>query len=270
MVFVKHIRSRIDQYPAFAADTLAWLGQQRRRCIPRRRPSSTDGSPDPAIQPTTSGGKQYIKTPALVMDLTEKFRREVLNDDSGDALKHCGTSPRPSWWWAATRTSWSANAAGGENASPAGGPGHGRRSSGGRDRPGPPRPRPEGAAQRGHLPEATAALTVVGGAVVGGWSAWPPHVAARRWLSDMMRTTNNRAAVSGRGRVFLRRLHGRPRFAAGRRGENGCAVCGRCSPRRPDQDGRGDGPAARREFIMGDDQGEDEEKPAHAVRLSPF
>jgi hypothetical protein len=89
VVFVKHIRGRIEQYVAFGHETLAYLAEQK-----KARPELADVLNDletaaGAIDAALSRHKAAIKTPQYVVDLTEKFRKTLLDYDGADALKKC-------------------------------------------------------------------------------------------------------------------------------------------------------------------------------------
>lgn len=88
-VFVKYIRSRIDQYQAFAADTLTWLEQERTQHPEAAAFIDQMETLTKAIQRNYQQRRELIKTPAYVLNLTDKFRKEVLDDNGADALKHC-------------------------------------------------------------------------------------------------------------------------------------------------------------------------------------
>ena len=92
---------------------LAYLDEQKKAHPEAGRVPGRDGGarPGPSTRQSPSG-KPNIKTPQYVVDLTEKFRKTLLDYEGDDALQEVhARSPRPSWTWAATRTSWWASAA---------------------------------------------------------------------------------------------------------------------------------------------------------------
>ena len=89
VVFVKHIRERIEEYAAFGRQTESWLAEQRKQ---HPELAGFFDEMDPlvrAIQENYDRRKEEIKTPQYVVDLTEKFRRELLDYEGPDALARC-------------------------------------------------------------------------------------------------------------------------------------------------------------------------------------
>jgi hypothetical protein len=89
VVFVTHIRSRIDQYVAFGRQTAAWLAGQK-----AAHPELADflGEMEGlarAIEADFDKRKENIRTPQYVVDLTNEFRRDVLDYEGPDALTRC-------------------------------------------------------------------------------------------------------------------------------------------------------------------------------------
>ena len=89
VIFVKHIRGRIEQYVAFSHETLAYLDQQK-----KAHPEAADflaqmDASARAIDAAYAQRKASIKTPQDVVDLTEKFRKTLLDYEGDDALKKC-------------------------------------------------------------------------------------------------------------------------------------------------------------------------------------
>jgi hypothetical protein len=89
VVFVKHIRARIDEYVAFGHAMRAYLAQQR-----KLRPELTPfldamdqqiGRIDVAFERK----KSLIQTPQRVVDLTDEFRRTLIDYEGPDALEKC-------------------------------------------------------------------------------------------------------------------------------------------------------------------------------------
>jgi len=89
LVFVKHIRSRIDAYVEFGHELRAYLDQQK-RAHPELAEflAEMDGLAR-AIDERFDARKDKIRTPAYVAGLTEKFRRTLLDDEGPDALDRC-------------------------------------------------------------------------------------------------------------------------------------------------------------------------------------
>ena len=89
VVFVKHIRGRIDDYVNFGHELLAYLDQQK-RAHPELGELITDLEKlTRTIDGHVENRKASIKTPEYVMDLTEKFRQTLLDYEGDDALAKC-------------------------------------------------------------------------------------------------------------------------------------------------------------------------------------
>ncbi|MGA2033821.1 MAG: carbohydrate binding domain-containing protein [Thermoguttaceae bacterium] len=89
VIFVKHIRGRIEQYVAFGHATLAYLDQEK-KAHPELSGVLADLEDSArAIDAAFAGHKTAIKTPQYVVDLTEKFRNTLLDYEGEDALKKC-------------------------------------------------------------------------------------------------------------------------------------------------------------------------------------
>ena len=89
VVFVKHIRGRIEEYAAFGREMSAYPQTQK-----KAHPELADFLDEmdrlaKAIQTNYDKRKASIKTPQYVIDLTERFRRELLDDEGPDALAKC-------------------------------------------------------------------------------------------------------------------------------------------------------------------------------------
>jgi hypothetical protein len=89
VVFVTHIRSRIDQYVAFGRQTDAWLASQK-----QAHPELAEFLGDMqtlarAMEADFERRKENIRTPQYVIDLTNEFRRNVLDYEGPDALDRC-------------------------------------------------------------------------------------------------------------------------------------------------------------------------------------
>jgi hypothetical protein len=91
VIFVKHIRSRIDQYVDFGHETLAYLAAQK-KAHPELAGTLADLEASAgAIDEAFARRKASIRTPQYVVDLTEQFRKTLLDYEGDDALKRCTT-----------------------------------------------------------------------------------------------------------------------------------------------------------------------------------
>jgi hypothetical protein len=89
VIFVKHIRGRIDQYVDFGHELLAYFAEQK-----KARPELAEFLAEmetlaKGIDATVARRKASIKTPQYVVDLTEEFRQKLLDYEGDDALKQC-------------------------------------------------------------------------------------------------------------------------------------------------------------------------------------
>ena len=89
MVFVKHIRGRIESYRAFGEKTLAYVAEQR-----QAHPELADflaemESLTRTIEARVEKRRAQIQTPDYVAALTEKFRKELVDYEGDDALQRC-------------------------------------------------------------------------------------------------------------------------------------------------------------------------------------
>ena len=89
LVFVKHIRGRIEDYVDFGHQLLDYLDEQK-----RAHPELADFIAEMetqarAIDESYRQRREKIKTPQRVADLTDRFRRELLDYDGRDALDKC-------------------------------------------------------------------------------------------------------------------------------------------------------------------------------------
>lgn len=89
LVFVKHIRSRIDAYVEFGHELREYLDQQK-KAHPELAEfiAEMDGFAR-AIDERFDARKEKIQTPAYVAGLTEEFRRTLLDYEGPDALDRC-------------------------------------------------------------------------------------------------------------------------------------------------------------------------------------
>ena len=89
LVFVKHIRGRIEDYVDFGHQLLDYLDEQK-----PAHPELADFIAEMetqarAIDESYGQRREKIKTPQYVADLTDRFRRELLNYEGRDALDKC-------------------------------------------------------------------------------------------------------------------------------------------------------------------------------------
>jgi hypothetical protein len=89
LVFVRHIRSRIDAYVDFGHEMLAYLDQQK-----RAHPELSDLLAEMealtrAIDERFEARKDQIQTPQYVAELADKFRATLVDYEGDDALEKC-------------------------------------------------------------------------------------------------------------------------------------------------------------------------------------
>jgi hypothetical protein len=89
VVFVTHIRSRIDQYVAFGRKTGTWLADQKRTHPELAGFLGEMETLAEAMEDDFDQRKEKIRTPQYVIDLTQEFRASVMNYDGPDALARC-------------------------------------------------------------------------------------------------------------------------------------------------------------------------------------
>ena len=87
VVFVKHIRSRIDQYAEFGHQTVAYLEQQKKAHPELATPLEEMETCARAIEVAFAKRQHSIKEPQYVVDLAEKFRQTLLDYEGDDAVK---------------------------------------------------------------------------------------------------------------------------------------------------------------------------------------
>ena len=89
LVFVKHIRGRIESYVDFAHKTLAYLEEQK-KAHPELAGFAAEMEPlARAVDAAVDRRRDKIKTTDYVAELTGKFRRELLDYEGEDALARC-------------------------------------------------------------------------------------------------------------------------------------------------------------------------------------
>ncbi len=89
VTFVKHIRSRIEEYSAWSHDMLKYLDEQK-KAHPELTPFVDEMAEiTKGIDAGIAKRKEKIKTPQYVVDLTEDFRKNLLDKEGPDAVKEC-------------------------------------------------------------------------------------------------------------------------------------------------------------------------------------
>lgn len=89
VVFVTHIRGRIDDYVAFGHELVAYLADQKKAQPELAALISELETLTRSIDEHVEARRAAIKTPQYVIDLTEKFRRTLLDYEGDDALDKC-------------------------------------------------------------------------------------------------------------------------------------------------------------------------------------
>jgi hypothetical protein len=89
VIFVKFIRGRIEEYVQFGRELQVYLAAQRKAHPEAAAFIDEMETLTRAIDANYQRHQQFIMTPQFVVDLTNKFRAEVLHDDGPDALKKC-------------------------------------------------------------------------------------------------------------------------------------------------------------------------------------
>ncbi len=89
VLFVTHIRSRIDQYVGFGHELLAYLDQQKHAHPELAEFLADMESATKAIDAAFEKRQANIRTPQYVIDLTDEFRKTLLDNEGDDALQRC-------------------------------------------------------------------------------------------------------------------------------------------------------------------------------------
>ncbi|NLF68266.1 MAG: hypothetical protein GX575_04335 [Candidatus Anammoximicrobium sp.] len=87
--FVTHIRSRIDQYVDFGHELLAYLDQQKLAHPELAEFLADMASATKAIDAAFEKRQASIRSPQYVIDLTDEFRKTLLDNEEDDALPRC-------------------------------------------------------------------------------------------------------------------------------------------------------------------------------------
>jgi hypothetical protein len=89
VVFVKHIRARVETYVDFGHQIRDYLAQEKKTRPELAQFLDEMDTLAGAFDDRYEKRRAEIKTPQYVVDLTEKFRREVLSYQGDDALAKC-------------------------------------------------------------------------------------------------------------------------------------------------------------------------------------
>jgi len=89
IVFIKHIRARIEDYQAFGHDVLAYLAAQRKAHPDLTAPISDLEALTRDIHKRYARRKENIKTPADAEKLANEFRNTLLDAEAEAATKRC-------------------------------------------------------------------------------------------------------------------------------------------------------------------------------------
>lgn len=94
IVFVKHIRGRIDDYVAFGHELLAYLDEQKKAHPELAELIAELETLTRSIDEHVEARTAAIKTPEYVIGLTDKFRSTLLDYEGNDALDKCNAITR--------------------------------------------------------------------------------------------------------------------------------------------------------------------------------
>ena len=89
MIFIRHIRGRIEEYVAFGHDLLAYLAEQKKAHADLAAPIAELERLTREIDARYAARDTTIKTPDYAADMVERFKATVLDDTSKDALERC-------------------------------------------------------------------------------------------------------------------------------------------------------------------------------------
>jgi hypothetical protein len=89
LVFVKHIRGRIEDYVAFGRETLDYLQREKKAHPERARFIAEMETLARAIDGAVAKRREHIKSPDYVAALTQKFRDTLLDAEGPEALARC-------------------------------------------------------------------------------------------------------------------------------------------------------------------------------------
>ncbi len=89
MVFIRHIRGRIEEYVAFGHELLAYLAEQKKAHPDLAGPIAELEHLAREIDTRYAAREAKIKTPAYAAAMVEQFKATVLDDTSKSALEKC-------------------------------------------------------------------------------------------------------------------------------------------------------------------------------------
>jgi len=89
MLFVRHIRGRIESYVAFERETLAYLAGQKQAHPELAEPLTQLENLARVIDAKFAARKAAIKTPDDAAKMVEEFQQTVLDYEGADALAKC-------------------------------------------------------------------------------------------------------------------------------------------------------------------------------------
>jgi hypothetical protein len=89
LVFVKHIRGRIERYADFAKKTRAWLAEQARAHPELKGPIADLDAVAAEMETRYEARREKIKTPEHVAGMNDEFRKNVMGYEGPDALDRC-------------------------------------------------------------------------------------------------------------------------------------------------------------------------------------
>jgi hypothetical protein len=89
MVFIRHIRGRIEGYVTFGHDTLGYLAEQKQARPELAGPLGQLEALTRVIDARLAARKTEIQTPEDAAKMVEEFKKNVLDYDGDDALARC-------------------------------------------------------------------------------------------------------------------------------------------------------------------------------------
>ncbi len=89
MVFIRHIRGRIEGYVTFGHETLGYLAEQEKAHPELAEPLGELEALTRVIDARLAARKTEIQTPAEAARMVEEFKKTVLDYDGDDALAKC-------------------------------------------------------------------------------------------------------------------------------------------------------------------------------------
>lgn len=89
MIFIRHIRTRIEGYVAFGHETLAYLAEQKKAHPDWAESLGQIEAVARGIDEKVAARKERIKTPDEAAAMVQEFRQTVLKDEGPEALAKC-------------------------------------------------------------------------------------------------------------------------------------------------------------------------------------